>query len=65
MPDDGSKIAHSIRRSAALYMAVITVPEGTPDEVLFRRADAYAKWIRGSAGTDDGEFLGFDPWSEQ
>lgn len=66
MPDDGAKIAHAIRRSSALYMAVITVPEGTPDEVLFRRADAYAKWIRGNAGTaDEGEYLGLDPWEDQ
>ncbi len=65
MSDDGAKIAHSIRRSAALYMAVITSSEGTPDKVLFERADTYAKWIRGSAGpSEDDDYIGFNPWPD-
>lgn len=65
--DEGlAQVAHSVRRSSALYMAVITSPEGTPDEVLFRRADTYAQWIRGKAGKPgaDEEWIGRALWEE-
>ena len=60
-------VAHAIRRSTALYLAVITSTEGTSDGDLFARADTYAAWLRGRAGTppEGGEqFLGLNPWSE-
>lgn len=66
MADDGAKIAHAIRRSAALYLAVITSSEGTPDPALFARADTYAGWIRGKAGAAvEEDYLGMNPWTEE
>ena len=69
MPSEegAAQVAHSIRRSAALYIAVITSSEGTPDEMLFRRADTYAQWIRGKAGTqsvEDEGWMGVPLWEE-
>ena len=45
-----TKVAHAIRRSTALYVAMMTLPEGTTDDVLFARADKMAAWIGGRAG---------------
>lgn len=64
-----SKVAHALRRSMALYAAIITLPEGTEDRELFARADTFASWLAGTAGrteaADGGtpaEFLGKNPW---
>ena len=63
-----SKVAHAIRRSMALYGAIITLPEGTTDVELLARADTLAKWLAGEAGRAEGTpaqdqgFLGKNPW---
>lgn len=48
--DEGlSKVAHAIRRSTALTVAMnITPPESSIDEML-HTADRLAEWLRGSA----------------
>lgn len=44
-----SKLAHAIRRSTALHVAMnITPPESTVDDLL-DTADRLADWIKGSA----------------
>lgn len=66
--DGGAKIAHAIRRSTALYLATMTMPEGTSDADLFARADSYANWLLGRAGAAEAnppkEFMGVDPWAQ-
>lgn len=64
-----SNLAHAVRRSMALYGAIITSPEGTSDRDLLARADVLAGWLRGGAGAAEdaqvgqGEtFLGKNPW---
>lgn len=47
--DGLAKVAHAIRRTGAVYVAAMTLPENTSDEDLFTRADKIAKWIGGLA----------------
>lgn len=63
-----TKVAHAIRRSAALYIATMVMPEGTTDTALFARADSFSAWIGGRVGQVEAEnpsnsrFLGVNPW---
>ena len=69
-----SNLAHSIRRSTALYVAMsITPPTSSVDDLL-RTADRLAGWLAGRAGAahsaqqgqqdaQDEQFLGENPWS--
>lgn len=63
-----ANLAHSLRRSTALYVAMnITPPEGTVEELL-STADRLAHWLRGSAedAPSPGQsFLGVNPWDPQ
>lgn len=59
-----ANLAHAVRRSTALYVAMSVSIEGTSDEELLARADRFAAWIRGSAVPDSDvqDFLGKNPW---
>lgn len=48
-----AQIAHAVRRSTALYVAAITLPESSSDETLLARADKLAAWVLGKAGVQE------------
>jgi len=51
--DGLANVAHSVRRSTALYVAMsITEPGSSIDEML-ATADRLAEWIRGEAGAQE------------
>lgn len=62
-----ASVAHSIRRSAALYVAMSISEEGTTEAELLATADRLSLWILGRAGapastkTQD-VFMGENPW---
>lgn len=62
-----SNVAHALRRSTALYVAMsISPPEATEEELL-GTADRLAAWIRGSAQESAAsgagqQFMGSNPW---
>lgn len=63
-----SNLAHAIRRSMALYVAMSITPPEEGEQGMLARADRMAAWINGRAAADPpqqqggGEFLGVDPW---
>lgn len=64
--DGLAQVAHAIRRSAALYVAMSILPPEASVEDLKHRADDLARWIGGSAlahqdGPPKGGPLG-EPW---
>ena len=74
-----ANLAHAIRRSTALYVAMsITPPEASVDDML-ATADRLATWVGGKAAAahpapvepppptpppTDGGFLGANPWAD-
>lgn len=44
-----AQLAHAIRRSTALTVAMYLTPEGSTEDELFATADRCADWIRGKA----------------
>lgn len=58
-----SELAHAVRRSVALHCAIITSAEGTQDDVVYQKADEYARWIRGKAEQPKSQALGL-PFNE-
>lgn len=64
--DGLSRVAHAVRRSTALWAAVMTSPEGTAEDAMLSKADRYARWILGHAdeGAQQQDFLGSNPWSQ-
>lgn len=51
--DGLAQVAHAIRRSTALYVAMNVLPPEATFEQLKDQAEDFARWIRGSAGDDD------------
>lgn len=62
--DEGlSKVAHAVRRSAALREAIsISEPDATIDQML-KTADRLALWLRGSA-EDEVQEPKQNPWED-
>jgi phosphosulfolactate phosphohydrolase-like enzyme len=65
--DGLANLAHAIRRSTAVYVAMSMTPEGSSVEDMLRTADRVAAWINGRAGGQgptDETFLGVDPFHQ-
>lgn len=67
-----ANLAHSLRRSTALYVAMSISPPTSSVDDLLRTADRLAGWLAGRAGAaaaaaaEQGEqFLGENPWASQ
>jgi hypothetical protein len=71
-----ANLAHALRRSTALYVAMQITPPESSVKVLLDNADVLAAWLNGRAGATpaaptpppapgappQGEFLGINPW---
>lgn len=68
--DGLAQVAHAIRRSTALYVAMSILPPDSTVDDLKEQADDLAQWIRGKAAEPEGEdqssrpSLGI-PWHER
>lgn len=50
-----SNLAHAIRRSTALYVAMTVTPPDSSIEDMLVNADVLAEWLRGKAGQQEEE----------